>query len=64
MDCETESEEKWFGAVGQYMGYVSSNNITGLAAPTEDGMEEAQKEVELWIRIHRNVKIIPKEKSI
>ena len=64
MDCETKSEEKWFGAVGQYMGYVSSNNITGLAAPTEDGMEEAQKEVELWIRIHRNVKIIPKEKSI
>lgn len=48
MDCEA-GHGNWFGAIGQYKPYTAS------------GMNAAQKEVELWVRIHRNVSIAPKE---
>lgn len=56
MDCEA-GHTNWFGAIGQYKAY-SSNNISGFPAPTETGMNSAQKEVELWVRIHRDVRIL------
>lgn len=61
MDCEA-GHGNWFGAIGQYKAYTASG-ITGFPAPTESGMDTAQKEVELWVRVYRNVDITPKEKK-
>lgn len=61
MDCEA-GHGNWFGAIGQYKAYTASG-ITGFPAPTENGMDAVQKEVELWVRIYRNVDITPKEKE-
>lgn len=61
MDCEA-GHGNWFGAIGQYRAYTASG-ITGFPAPTESGMDTAQKEVELWVRVYRNVDITPKEKK-
>ena len=60
MDCEA-GHGNWFGAIGQYKAY-SSGGISGFPAPTETGMVLVQKEVELWVRIYRNVDITPKNK--
>lgn len=57
MDCEA-GHGNWFGAIGQYKAY-SSGGISGFPAPTETGMASAQKEVELWVRIYRNIEITP-----
>ena len=61
MDCEA-GHGNWFGAIGQYKAYTASG-ITGFPAPTESGMDTVQKEVELWVRVYRNVDITPKEKE-
>lgn len=61
MDCEA-GHGNWYGAIGQYKAYTASG-ITGFPAPTESGMDAAQKEVELWVRVYRNVDITPKEKE-
>ena len=61
MDCEA-GHGNWFGAIGQYKAYTASG-ITGFPAPTESGMDTAQKKVELWVRVYRNVDITPKEKE-
>lgn len=57
MDCEA-GHVNWFGAIGQYNAY-SSGGVSGFPAPTETGMTSAQKEVELWVRIYRNIEITP-----
>lgn len=57
MDCEA-GYGNWFGAIGQYKAY-SSGGISGFPAPTETGMVLVQKEVELWVRIYRNIEITP-----
>lgn len=57
MDCEA-GHGNWFGAIGQYKAY-SSGGISGFPAPTETGMVLVQKEVELWVRIYRNIEITP-----
>ena len=57
MDCEA-GHGNWFGAIGQYKPY-SAGGVSGFPAPTETGMASAQKEVELWVRIYRNIEITP-----
>lgn len=51
LDCQA-GYATWFGAVGQLRAAYTANNITGFPAPTESGMEQAQKEVELWVRVY------------
>lgn len=52
MDCEA-GHTNWFGGIGLY-----SNFQGGFPAPTESGMANVQKEVELWVRLYNSVKII------
>lgn len=54
-DCMA-GHTNWFGAIGQYKPYNG-----GFPAPTESGMSNMQKEVELWVRINRSA---PFKKSI
>lgn len=54
-DCMA-GHTNWFGAIGQYKPYNG-----GFPAPTESGMSNIQKEVELWVRINRSA---PFKKSI
>lgn len=58
MDCEA-GHGNWYGGLGLYSAYNE-----GFPAPTESGMSNIQKEVELWIRIDRNVKLIDKNNTI
>lgn len=58
MDCEA-GHGNWFGGIGLYSAYNG-----GFPVPTESGMSNIQKEVELWIRIDRNVKLIDKNNTI
>lgn len=48
-DCMA-GHTNWFGAIGQYKPYNG-----GFPAPTESGMSNMQKEVELWVRIDNTV---------
>lgn len=54
MDCEA-GHVNWFGGLGLYSAFQG-----GFPAPTENGMSNVQKEVELWVRIYNEVKISPK----
>ena len=55
MDCEAGTGY-WYGGIGLYSAYKG-----GFPAPTESGMNNIQTEVELWIRINRDVKVTPKD---
>lgn len=48
-DCMA-GHTNWFGAIGQYKSYNG-----GFPAPTESGMSNIQKEVELWVRINNTI---------
>lgn len=48
-DCMA-GHKNWFGAIGQYKPYNG-----GFPAPTESGMSNIQKEVELWVRINNTI---------
>lgn len=54
MDCEA-GHTNWFGAIGMYS---ASGFSGGFPAPTESGMANVQKEVELWVRLYNSIKII------
>lgn len=52
LDCEA-GHNNWYGGIGLRTAYNG-----GFPAPTESGMSNIQKEVELWVRIYRDVKIV------
>lgn len=53
MDCEA-GHTNWYGGIGLYSAYQG-----GFPAPTESGMSNVQKEVELWVRLYNSVNITP-----
>lgn len=53
MDCEA-GHGNWYGGIGLYSAYQG-----GFPAPTESGMADIQKEVELWVRLYNSVDINP-----
>lgn len=53
MDCEA-GHTNWYGGIGLYSAYQG-----GFPAPTENGMSNVQKEVELWVRLYNSVNIAP-----
>lgn len=55
MDCEA-GHTNWFGAIGMYS---ASGFSGGFPAPTESGMANVQKEVELWVRLYNSVNMTP-----
>lgn len=54
MDCEA-GHGNWYGGIGLYSAYNG-----GFPAPTESGMSNIQKEIELWVRVYRSVKVFSK----
>lgn len=56
MDCCAGSNY-WYGAIGVYS---ANAYYGGIPAPTEEGMSDVQKEVELWVRLYNSVSILSK----